>query len=70
MDIRLLWNKQQNYLGSHLGNKGELIEAMRFVERGLIKPVIDRTMALKELGKAQDLMEANAVAGKIAIVPA
>ena len=44
MDIRLLWNKQQNYLGSHLGNKGELIDAMRFVERGLIKPVIDRTM--------------------------
>ena len=32
MDIRLLWNKQQNYLGSHLGNKGELIDAMRFVE--------------------------------------
>ena len=44
MDIRLLWNKQQNYLGSHLGNKGELIDAMRFVERGLVKPVIDRTM--------------------------
>jgi alcohol dehydrogenase len=70
MDIRLLWNKQQNYLGSHLGNKGELIEAMRFVERGLIKPVIDRTMALKDLGKAQDLMETNAVAGKIVMLPA
>jgi NADPH:quinone reductase-like Zn-dependent oxidoreductase len=40
------------------------------VERGLIKPVIDRTMALKDLGKAQDLMEANAVAGKIVMLPA
>ena len=70
MDIRLLWNKQQNYLGSHLGNKGELIEAMRFVERGLIKPVVDRTMELKELARAQDLMESNAVAGKIVMLPA
>jgi alcohol dehydrogenase len=69
MDIRLLWNKQQNYLGSHLGNKGELIDAMRFVERGLVKPVIDRTMPLKELGRAQDLMETNAVAGKIVMLP-
>jgi D-arabinose 1-dehydrogenase-like Zn-dependent alcohol dehydrogenase len=70
MDIRLLWNKQQNYLGSHLGNKGELMEAMRFVERGLIKPVVDRTMQLSELAQAQNLMETNAVAGKIVILPA
>ena len=69
MDIRLLWNKQQNYLGSHLGNKGELIDAMRFVERGLIKPVVGQTLPLKELGRAQELMENGTVAGKIAIVP-
>jgi len=69
MDIRLLWNKQQNYLGSHLGNKGELVEALRFVERGLIKPVIDRVMPLKDLGKAQTLMETNTVQGKIVMVP-
>ena len=30
---------------------------------------IDRTMALKELGRAQDLMETNAVAGKIVMLP-
>ena len=69
MDIRLLWNKQQNYLGSHLGNKGELVDAMRFVERGLIKPVVGEVMPLKDLARAQHLMETNAVAGKIAIVP-
>ena len=47
MDIRLLWNKQQNYLGSHLGNKGELIDAMRFVESGHIKPVVDARCRLR-----------------------
>jgi alcohol dehydrogenase len=69
LDIRLLWNKQQNYLGSHLGNKGELIDAMRFVESGHIKPVVGEILPLKELGKAQDLMETSIIAGKIAIVP-
>ena len=58
MDIRLLWNKQQNYLGSHLGNKGELIEAMRFVgarpDQAGDRP---HDVPLKELGRAQDLME-------------
>jgi alcohol dehydrogenase len=69
MDIRLLWNKQQNYLGSHLGNKGELVDAMRFVESGQIKPVVGEILPLKELGRAQNLMESNTVAGKIAMVP-
>ena len=69
MDIRLLWNKQQNYLGSHLGNKAELVDAMRFVETGQIKPVVGKVLPLKDLGRAQDIMERNEVMGKIAIVP-
>jgi crotonyl-CoA carboxylase/reductase len=69
MDIRLLWNKQQNYLGSHLGSKAELVDAMRFVESGQIKPVVGKVLPLKELGRAQDIMERNEVMGKIAIVP-
>jgi alcohol dehydrogenase len=69
LDIRLLWNKQQNYLGSHLGNKGELLDAMRFVELGQIKPVIDEILPLSENAKAQGLMEANAASGKIVMIP-
>ena len=69
MDIRLLWNKQQNYLGSHLGSKAELVDAMRFVDSGQIKPVVGEVMALKELGRAQEMMERGEIAGKIAILP-
>lgn len=69
LDIRLLWNKQQNYLGSHLGNKGELIDAMQFVDSGHIKPVVGKVLPLRDLALGQDLMERNAVLGKIAIVP-
>jgi alcohol dehydrogenase len=70
MDIRLLWNKQQNYLGSHLGNKGELVDAMRFVESGQIKPVVGKVLPLKDLAQAQYLLENNVIGGKIAMVPA
>lgn len=69
LDIRLLWNKQQNYLGSHLGNKGEFMEAMRFIESGQIKPVVGEVLPLRELGRAQEMMERNAVVGKIALIP-
>jgi alcohol dehydrogenase len=69
LDLRLLWNKQQNYLGSHLGNKGELIDAMRFVESGHIKPVVGDVLAQSDLGRAQEMMESNTVAGKIALIP-
>jgi len=69
LDLRLLWNKQQNYLGSHLGNKGELIDAMRFVESGHIKPVVGDVLAQSDLARAQEMMESNAVAGKIALIP-
>ncbi len=69
LDIRLLWNKQQNYLGSHLGNKGELIDAMRFVGSGQIKPVIDEILPLSQNTRAQELMETNRVTGKIVMIP-
>jgi NADPH:quinone reductase-like Zn-dependent oxidoreductase len=46
-----------------------LIDAMRFVESGHVKPVVGEVLALNELGKAQDLMETSTIAGKIAIVP-
>ena len=44
-DLRFLWNKQQNLLGSHLSNKAELSAALKAVEAGAIKPVIDTVLS-------------------------
>ena len=52
-DLRFLWNKQQNLLGSHLSNKAELSAALKAVEAGSIKPVIDQVMPLSEIAKGQ-----------------
>lgn len=68
-DFRFLWNKQLNFMGSHMGNKAELLEALRFVESGDIKPVVSEVMSLQEVGKAQTRMEKGESIGKIVLVP-
>jgi NADPH:quinone reductase-like Zn-dependent oxidoreductase len=68
-DLRFLWNKQQNLLGSHLSNKAELSAALKAVEAGSIKPVIDRVLPLSEVGAGQQLMEDLKVQGKVVYVP-
>jgi len=69
LDIRFLWTKQQNYLGSHLGNKAELLEALQFVEQGRIKPVVSEVYPFKEIGRGQEKLEKGEVVGKIVLVP-
>jgi crotonyl-CoA carboxylase/reductase len=68
-DLRFLWNKQQNLLGSHLSNKAELSAALRAVEAGAIKPVIDRVLPLSDVASGQQLMEDLQVQGKVVYVP-
>ncbi len=68
-DIRFLWNKQQNFLGSHLASKAELLSAMRFVTRGQIKPVIAAVLPLKDVAEGQRMMEEDEAGGKIVYVP-
>jgi alcohol dehydrogenase len=68
-DLRFLWNKQQNYLGSHLGTKAELLAALRFVESGRIRPVIDRTYPLAAAAEAQQRIEADEAEGKLVLIP-
>jgi NADPH:quinone reductase-like Zn-dependent oxidoreductase len=67
-DLRFLWTKQMNFLGSHMGNKTDLLEGMRWVERGDIKPVVSQVFPLREAGQAQTLMEEGEVMGKFVLV--
>jgi NADPH:quinone reductase-like Zn-dependent oxidoreductase len=68
-DLRFLWMKQMNLLGSHMGNKADLLEGMRWVEAGHIKPVVSQTFPLREAARAQTLMEQGEVMGKFVLVP-
>jgi NADPH:quinone reductase-like Zn-dependent oxidoreductase len=50
-----------------MGSKSELLDAMRFVERGQIRAVIDRTLPLPEARRAHELMQDRAQFGKLVL---
>ncbi len=68
-DLRFLFNKQLSLLGSHQGSKAELVDAMKLVEAGKIKAVVDRSFPLRETAEAQRYMEGRNHFGKITLVP-
>lgn len=69
LDIRHLWNRQLRLLGSHMGSKADLLDALRFVERGDILPVVSHILPLEEVATGHDLIENASAIGKIAYVP-
>jgi NADPH:quinone reductase-like Zn-dependent oxidoreductase len=66
-DLRQVFYKHLNLLGSFMGSKAELIDAMAFVERGRIRAVVDRTLPLAEARRAHELMEERAQFGKLVL---
>jgi NADPH:quinone reductase-like Zn-dependent oxidoreductase len=68
-DLRHVFYRHLNILGSFMGSKAELLEAMKFVERGQIRAVVDQTLPLFEAHRAHELMENRAQFGKIVLVP-
>lgn len=68
-DLRYVFYKQLQILGSTMGKKGDLIKILRFFETGALKPVIDRVMPLKEVREAHRLLEEGKQFGKIVLHP-
>jgi len=69
MDIRLIFWKQLQIIGSTMGSRKELADVLRLVWAGKLRPVIDRVLPLKEAAKAQQLMENREQFGKLVLVP-
>ena len=68
-DLRQVFYRHLTILGSMMGAKAELLDAMKFVESGQIRAVVDRTLPLAEARRAHELMEDRAQFGKIILVP-
>src|SRR5215217_5803712 len=67
-DVRYLWMRQKEILGSHFANAYECKRANELIEQGLIRPVLWRTMPFDGVGEAHQLMRDNKHLGKIAIL--
>ena len=68
-DIRQIFFRHLTILGSFMGSKAELLEAMKFVESGSIRAVIDQTLPLADARRAHELMEDRAQFGKLVLIP-
>ncbi|HEX8161476.1 MAG TPA: zinc-binding dehydrogenase [Pyrinomonadaceae bacterium] len=68
-DLRQVFYRHLSLLGSFMGSKAELLEAMKFVGRGQIRAVVDRTLPLAEARRAHELMRDRAQFGKLVLVP-
>jgi NADPH:quinone reductase-like Zn-dependent oxidoreductase len=66
-DLRQVFYRHLNILGSFMGSKAELLEAMKFVEQGKIRGVVDRVLPLSDARQAHELIENRAQFGKIVL---
>jgi NADPH:quinone reductase-like Zn-dependent oxidoreductase len=68
-DLRQVFYRHLNILGSFMGSKAELLEALKFVREGKIRAVVDRVLPLSEARQAHELIENRAQFGKVVLKP-
>ena len=67
-DVRYLWMRQKEILGSHFANAYECNKANALIESGQIRPVLWRTLGFEGVPEAHQLMLENKHLGKISIL--
>lgn len=67
VDLRHIFFRQVEVLGSTMGPKGDLFSVLRLVEAGKLKPVVDRVMPLWSAADAHRLLEERKAFGKIVL---
>ena len=69
LDLRVVFWKQIEILGTTMSNRSEFEEVMRLVCAGTLKPVIDSVMPLHEIRAAHERLERGEQFGKIVVIP-
>ena len=66
-NLRFLFFKNLAFLGSTMGSRSELLRVLRLVERGVLRPVVDRILPLDEVARAHELLESRRALGKLVL---
>jgi len=69
LNIMALFVREQAILGSFMGTKAELLQAIPYFQSGELRPVVDSVFPLRELGQAVAKMASRDVFGKIVVAP-
>jgi alcohol dehydrogenase len=67
VELANLFIQNKGILGSTLGSKAELIQALRCVERGQIKPRVTEVLPLEECARAQEMLRTGVATGKVVL---
>ena len=67
IDLRQIFFRQVQVLGSTMGSKADLFEVLRLVDAGALNPVIDRTFPLWQAADAHRVLEAREAFGKVVL---
>ena len=67
-DVRYLWMRQKEIIGSHFANAWEATKANQLIVESKIRPVLWQTMGFDKVGEAHQLLRENRHLGKIAIL--
>jgi NADPH:quinone reductase-like Zn-dependent oxidoreductase len=67
LDLRHVFYRQLAVLGSTMGGKAELLEVLKFVESGRLRPVVDKVFPLAETTQAFERLRASQHFGKIVV---
>jgi alcohol dehydrogenase len=68
-DIRYIWRREVNIIGANGWMREDLEALLVEVERGTIKPIIDRVLPLAESAEAMRLLQDREVFGKVIVCP-
>ena len=68
-DLRQVFYRHLTLLGSFMGSKAELLEAMKFVAAGKLRAIVDRGLPLSEAREAHELIESRGQFGKVVLKP-
>jgi NADPH:quinone reductase-like Zn-dependent oxidoreductase len=68
-DLRHVFFRQLSILGSTMGTAGDLLQVLRLVGEGRLRPVVDRVLPLWEVRAGQALLAERAQFGKIVLTP-
>jgi NADPH:quinone reductase-like Zn-dependent oxidoreductase len=68
-DLRHVFFRQISILGSTMGTAADLVEVLRWLGEGKLRPVVDRVLPLGDARAAQGLLSDRAQFGKIVLKP-
>jgi len=67
MDLRFVFVRQFDILGSYMGAKRELLKCLGLLESGAVQPVLDTTYSLTDTRTAVERLLRRDFFGKLAI---